>query len=197
MEMYKSEMMPHFPFVIIPPHVTAATLRHDKSFLFLAILVVASFHDMDTQERLGSKFKVMVSEKVLFGGDDCLQLEYLQGLLVVLAWYGFSISPRHCFPLTRSRNHYHGRSRFFTQYQQLAISLAVDMRLERKPIGNRPPSDQNKRNPLYDGTQHHAWGPEEMRAAAGIFYLSSTYVKFAKLIILRLTYEVYPSFWTR
>lgn len=85
-ELYKSDMMPHFPFIIIPPHVTAATLRHDKSFLFLAILSVACFHDLNVQDKLGHRFKYMVSDKVLLGGDDSLSLEYLQGLLIVLAW---------------------------------------------------------------------------------------------------------------
>jgi len=79
-------MMPHFPFIIIPPQDTAASLRHEKPFLFLAILSVASFHDLPVQEKLGNRFKVMVTEKVLYGGDDCLKLEYLQGLMIVLAW---------------------------------------------------------------------------------------------------------------
>jgi hypothetical protein len=85
-ELYKSDMMPHFPFVAIQPHTTSRVLRTEKPFLFLAILSVACFHDLNNQERLGNRFKYMVSEKVLLGGDDCLSLEYLQGLLIVLAW---------------------------------------------------------------------------------------------------------------
>jgi hypothetical protein len=85
-DMYKTDMMPHFPFVIVPPHVTGGELRHTKPFLFLAVVSVACFHDLNTQERLCHRFKYMVSEKVLLGGDDCLELEYLQGLLIVLAW---------------------------------------------------------------------------------------------------------------
>jgi hypothetical protein len=86
-EMYKTDMMPHFPFIILAPTVTGHDLRHAKPFLFLAIVSVACFHDLNTQERLCHRFKYMVSDKVLLGGDDCLQLEYLQGLLIVLAWY--------------------------------------------------------------------------------------------------------------
>lgn len=85
-ELYKSDMMPHFPFIVIAPHVTGTSLRREKPFLFLAILSVASFHDLATQDKLGNRFKYMVSEKVLLGGDDSLSLEYLQGLLIVLAW---------------------------------------------------------------------------------------------------------------
>lgn len=79
-------MMPHFPFIILAPHVTGRILRYDKPFLFLAILSVASFHDLTTQEKLGNRFKHMVSEKVLLGGDDAYSLEYVQGLLIALAW---------------------------------------------------------------------------------------------------------------
>ncbi|KAF2125590.1 hypothetical protein P153DRAFT_389738 [Dothidotthia symphoricarpi CBS 119687] len=157
-EMYKTDMMPHFPFVIIPPNLTGSDLRHTKSFLFLAILSVASFHDLGTQEKLCHRFKYMVSEKVLLGGDDCLQLEYLQGLLIVLAW-----------------NQYHGRSKYYSQYLQLAISIAVDMRLDRKPIRHK--SASNKRDPIAEKMGTPTWGPEEQRAAAGIFYISSTISK--------------------
>jgi hypothetical protein len=85
-DMYKTDMMPHFPFVIIPPHTTAADLRYTKPFLFLAIVSVACFHDLDTQDKLYHRFKYMVSDKVLYGGDECLDLQYLQGLLIALAW---------------------------------------------------------------------------------------------------------------
>jgi hypothetical protein len=85
-EVYKTDMMPHFPFVIIPPEVTGGDLRHTKPFLFLALVSVANFHDLDTQDKLCNRFKFMVSDKVLMGGDDCLKLEYIQGLLIVLAW---------------------------------------------------------------------------------------------------------------
>lgn len=86
-DLYRTEMMAHFPFIIITPNETGAQLRVEKPFLFLAILTVACFHDLPAQEQLGDRFKTMVTEKVLYGGDDCLKLEYLQGLLVVLAWY--------------------------------------------------------------------------------------------------------------
>jgi hypothetical protein len=86
-EMYKTEMMPHFPFVIVPPHVSAERLRTETPFMFLAMMTVANFHDLAAQEQLGNRFKDMVTDKVLYGGDDCLELEYLQGLLIILAWY--------------------------------------------------------------------------------------------------------------
>lgn len=85
-DMYKTDMMPHFPFVIISPLTTASDIRHAKPFLFLAIISVACYHDLETQDKLYHRFKYMVSEKVLYGGDTCLDLQYLQGLLIALAW---------------------------------------------------------------------------------------------------------------
>lgn len=160
-EVYKTDMMPHFPFVIVPPQVVGSELRHSKPFLFLAIVSVACFHDLNTQDKLCNRFKFMVSDKVLLGGDDCLKLEYIQGLLIVLAW-----------------NQYHGRSKYYSQYLQLAISLAVDMRLDRKPIRPKPTNAGNKRNPVSEKPGlTNAWGAEEQRAAAGLFYISSTVSK--------------------
>ncbi|CAO2647335.1 Nn.00g082570.m01.CDS01 [Neocucurbitaria sp. VM-36] len=159
-QVYKTDMMPHFPFVILAPRTTAGELRYTRSFLFLAILSVACFHDLNIQNKLCHCFKYMVSEKVLLGGDDCLQLEYLQGLLIVLAW-----------------NQYHGRSKYYSQYLQLAISIAVDMRLDRKPIHPKPSNAGSKRDPIAEKVGTQTWGPEEQRAAAGIFYITSTISK--------------------
>lgn len=73
------------------------------------------------------------------------------------------------------RNQYHGRSKYYTQYLQLAISLAVDMRLDRKPMIQVPKRYEDKRDPLVAGSPGtQTWGPEEQRASAGIFYISST-----------------------
>lgn len=171
-EVYKSDMMPHFPFIILPAHITGTSLRHERPFLFLAIISVASYHDLIIQEKLGHRFKYMVSEKVLLGGDDSLSLEYLQGLLIVLAW-----------------NQYHGRSKYYSQYLQLAISIAVDMRLDRKPIRNKPTNPGSKRDPIAGNVGTQTWGPEEQRAAAGIFYISST---ISKLLDKMNTFQCTP-----
>lgn len=84
---FKTEMMPHFPFVIVPQQDTGQKLRHEKPMLFLAILLVASYHDLNAQIKLGDRFKQVAVEKVLHGADACLELEYLQALMIVVAWY--------------------------------------------------------------------------------------------------------------
>jgi hypothetical protein len=66
----------------------------------------------------------------------------------------------------------------------LAISIAVDMRLDRKPIRSKPINYTNKRDPLVAGSPGtQSWGAEEQRAAAGIFYLSSTYATLPMLLL--------------
>jgi hypothetical protein len=71
------------------------------------------------------------------------------------------------------RNHYHKGSTYYSQYLQLAISIAVDMRLDRKSIRAKPANPGSKRNPLWEQPTPK-WIAEEQRAAAGLFYLSST-----------------------
>ncbi|KAJ8113430.1 hypothetical protein OPT61_g4427 [Boeremia exigua] len=152
LEMYKTDMMPHFPFVIIPPHTTAGDIRRGKPFLFLAIISVACYHDLQTQDKLYHRFKYMVSDKVLYGGDECLDLQYLQGLLVALAW-----------------NQFHGRSKNYSQYLQLAISIAVDLRLDRKPIHQKS-NEGSKRDPIARDMYRGEGNTDSaaQRAAAGL-----------------------------
>lgn len=75
------------------------------------------------------------------------------------------------------RNQFHGRSKNYSQYLQLAISIAVDLRLDRKPIHQKP-NEGSKRDPIakpnYVGEGNS--GSAEQRAAAGIFYIASTCV---------------------
>jgi hypothetical protein len=49
------------------------------------------------------------------------------------------------------------------------------MRLDRKPLRPKPTNAGSARNPVTDkpGMLTVAWGPEEQRAAAGLFYIAS------------------------
>lgn len=170
-ELYRSDMMPHFPFFILPAHINGRLLRYDKPFLFLSILTVACYHDPATQEKLGNQFKSMVSDKILLGGDDSLSMEHLQGMMIALAW-----------------NNYHNRSRYYSQYLHLMISIAVDMRLDRKVLRPKPSKPESKREPLHNVPQN--WGSEEQRAVAGVFYLSST---ISRLLDKMNTFSCTPS----
>ncbi|KAL1616941.1 hypothetical protein SLS54_008146 [Diplodia seriata] len=105
---FKTRLTPHFPFVVLPAHVSVAQLRYEKPFLFLAVLAAASFDDMPVQRQLGHLLKQAVNERILASGT--LTFEVLQGLLVYLAW-----------------SHYHTRPRLYSQYLQLAVSIVIDL----------------------------------------------------------------------
>jgi hypothetical protein len=89
----------------------------------------------------------------------------------------FLSSLHHYTATDDDRNQYHGRSKYYSQYLQLAISIAVDMRLDRKAVHQKSADAGTKRNPVSEKTGLQTWGAEEQRVAAGIFYISSTWVQ--------------------
>ncbi|RYP83023.1 hypothetical protein DL769_001492 [Monosporascus sp. CRB-8-3] len=154
---YKSTLTTHFPFVVIPPQLSAESLRQEKPFLFVAVLASASFHDMPLQRNLGNVVKQIISERMVRG--DTVSFEFLQGILVFLAW-----------------SHYQQKPRRYSQYLQLAISIVSDLRLDRKPVANWETHVGSCRDPSALRSAPPDWGADEKRALAGCFYLSSTQV---------------------
>jgi hypothetical protein len=87
LELFKSILTPHFPFVVISPQVSAVHLRHEKPFLFLAIMASTSYDNMPLQRSLGAEVKIAVASRVILNGE--VSFDLLQGLLVFLAWYAY------------------------------------------------------------------------------------------------------------
>ena len=85
LNIYKTSMVYHFPFVVVAPLTTVEDLRTEKPFLLLAILTASSFDDMPLQRALGKELKHVVSSRMILGGQ--VSFDLLQGLLVHLAWY--------------------------------------------------------------------------------------------------------------
>ncbi|KAH8803667.1 hypothetical protein F5884DRAFT_806152 [Xylogone sp. PMI_703] len=155
---FKQTFTSHFPFVIIPPEMTAEEMRQSRPFLFLAVLTVSSHKDPPLQKRLCDELRRTVSAKMIIGSEGSFDM--LQGLLVYLAWY-----------------HYHPKPPHYSQFLQLAISLVVDMNLDqapqrtswKTPITKLPESSTNTmQKPELSRTK------DESRALAGCYYLSST-----------------------
>jgi hypothetical protein len=88
LESFKSILTPHFPFVVISPQVSAVHLRHEKPFLFLAIMASTSYDNMPLQRSLGAEVKIAVASRVILNGE--VSFDLLQGLLVFLAWYAYT-----------------------------------------------------------------------------------------------------------
>ncbi|KAJ5373413.1 hypothetical protein N7517_005419 [Penicillium concentricum] len=172
---FKTKLTPHFPFVVVPPDVSVEQLRQEKPFLCLAILASASYENMPLQRALGDEVKKVVASRMVIGGE--ISFELLQGLLVFLAW-----------------SHYHSRPHRYTQFLQLAISLMIDLRLDR------PPQTRTWKTELRFGLQYNlqnqtfsrpSWGSNEQRAVLGCYYLSSSIAMLVqkKSTILRYPYQ--------
>ncbi|KXG52499.1 uncharacterized protein PGRI_087830 [Penicillium griseofulvum] len=172
---FKTKMTPHFPFVVVPPDVSIKELRQEKPFLCLAILASASFENMSLQRALGDEVKKVVASRMVIGG--AISFELLQGLLVFLAW-----------------SHYHSRPHRYTQFIQLAVSLMIDLRLDR------PPQTRSWKTELRFGLQYNlqnqpfnrpSWGSDEHRAVLGWYYLASSIAILVqkKSTILRFPYQ--------
>ncbi|KAJ5163258.1 uncharacterized protein N7500_005088 [Penicillium coprophilum] len=162
LEAFRTVMTPHFPFVIIPPDVSVNHLRQDRPFLFLAIIATASFENMPLQRSLGAEVKKAVSSRMILNGE--VSFDLLQGLLVFLAW-----------------SHYHTKPHRYTQYLQLAISLIIELRLDRAPhtktwkTGLKFRADEPGNQ---DTSERASWSNDEKRAVIGCYYLSSSVATF-------------------
>ncbi|OOG00510.1 hypothetical protein ASPCADRAFT_125531 [Aspergillus carbonarius ITEM 5010] len=150
---FRATLMPHCPFVVISPQISAEGLRRDKPFLFLAILTAALYDNMPLQRTLEKEVKKMISDCMIFDGP--VSFEILQGLLVHLAW---------C--------QYHSRPRRFSQYLHLALSIITDLQLDRAPEYRFWRTRVN----FDSGRQRESisWGQDERRAVIGYFYFSSS-----------------------
>ena len=83
-DIYKTDMILHFPFVVISPQVQASDLRQQKPFLFLAVLASAAYSNMPLQRLLGKEMKKVIASRMVMNGE--VSFELLQGMLVFLAW---------------------------------------------------------------------------------------------------------------
>ncbi|KAJ5242080.1 uncharacterized protein N7469_000407 [Penicillium citrinum] len=157
-DIYKTDMILHFPFVVISPQVQASDLRQQKPFLFLAVLASAAYSNMPLQRLLGKEMKKVIASRMVMNGE--VSFELLQGMLVFLAW-----------------SHYHSRPYRYTQFLQLAIGLMVELRLDRPPQTKtwKTAIKFNKEYALDDDKYSRPyWGLDEQRAVVGCYYLSST-----------------------
>ncbi|RMJ16599.1 hypothetical protein CDV36_003718 [Fusarium kuroshium] len=149
LEYFRSRMTPYFPFVVFPKDISVSITNSYRPCACLAALAAASHADTNRQKALGDLFNQVVAAKMISGKFNDLDL--LHGLLIHLAWA-----------------HYQPRPKRYTQHLHLATSIISDMRLDRP-----------RRPELWDvggGKDRNEpdWGPPEMRALAGAYYLSST-----------------------
>ncbi|KAH7348525.1 hypothetical protein BKA65DRAFT_398517, partial [Rhexocercosporidium sp. MPI-PUGE-AT-0058] len=110
-----------FPFVKIAPEATVPSLSRTSPFLLLAILTSASIQDPLLHHQINHEFRRVLSSQVLLQGQR--SLDFLQGLLVYIAWYPAHVNPRDTTSF---------------MYMNLAISLLIDLGLDQEtPSANK------------------------------------------------------------
>ncbi|RAL08919.1 uncharacterized protein BO97DRAFT_472823 [Aspergillus homomorphus CBS 101889] len=105
----------YFPFVEVPEALSAASMAKSRPFLFFAILVVSAVRRPLLQRKLDEKFRRVLSERIVLHGEK--SLDYVQGLLVYLAWY-----PMHIRPMNNQ----------MWQYLQILTGMISDLKLDHK-----------------------------------------------------------------
>ncbi|AEO64372.1 uncharacterized protein THITE_2061081 [Thermothielavioides terrestris NRRL 8126] len=108
---FRSQMLPCFPFLTLPPSLTGSQLRDDRPILFQAILTVTTFSAQRRLPRI-EELKQLVFNSALMSSQSSMDL--LLGLLTYIAW---------------STDAFLGRAGLLSRLMVLAISLVYDLRL--------------------------------------------------------------------
>lgn len=183
LEIFTKQMLPLFPFLMIPSHVTAEELRREKPFLFLNISLVACL-ESPRQKEIVKTIQQYVADHIVTRGEHSLDL--LQGLLVNVVWY---TPVRRCQVLTGSADGHEdmlkaepepqhaGRSSaqldaFVHLLVAQSLSLGLNQDLAYQKNLNYPLTyiftKENSR-----GSDHPVRTLEERRAYLGCYYLTT------------------------
>lgn len=153
LNIYRNELQPMHPFVIIPSHLTAATLKSGRPFLMSAIRMVTSFRSLRSMRAQMYYLMRHIADHMLIRSERSLDL--LLGILVIAGWYQY-----HCFMHAQLNN-----------LISLAVTLTGELGLRRSPCVQertnlmvvKPFKPEKRTN-------------EERRALVGVWFLSSSCV---------------------
>ncbi|XP_044719829.1 tRNA processing endoribonuclease [Hirsutella rhossiliensis] len=151
LDLYRNEMQPVYPFVIVPPTCSAASLHSSRPFLMSAIRMVASFRSLRSMRAQMCHLMSHISDHVLMRSERSLDL--VQGIIVMLGWYQY-----HCFMHAQMNN-----------LIMLAMSLVAELGLNRPPVLREQASLMEPRPVEPPGRVN-----EERRALAAVWFVSST-----------------------
>ncbi|KAG6013669.1 hypothetical protein E4U54_006466 [Claviceps lovelessii] len=165
LELFRTQMQPVFPFVIIPPSVSAFELHASKPFLMSAIRMVTSFRSFRSMSAQLCKLMSHIADHVLL--RSARSLELLQGILVMIGWHQY-----HCLMHAQMNN-----------LLALAMSMVADLGLNYPPgireqarlMVARPDEPPGRTN-------------EERRALLGVWFLTcNVSVSFNRIESLTFT----------
>lgn len=155
------QMCSFFPFVIIDEDATIGQLIHSQPYTLHAALVVSSGDNKDLQVILEKGFREQLLRAVMVDGEKSIDL--LQALVLYLAWYHFFYIPM---------------KQQFYQILQLAISMCIDMKLDRPPeratarkMGLEP--NHEGHDLLGDASSEHYYSKSARRAFLGCYCIST------------------------
>ncbi|EXJ70391.1 uncharacterized protein A1O5_06459 [Cladophialophora psammophila CBS 110553] len=154
------KMCAYFPFVPIPEKVSIEELAATQPFTLHAILMVSSDENKDLQRMLEKSFRDQILRTVMIDGERSIDL--LMALIVYLAWYHFFYIPI---------------KQQFYQTLQIAISICVDLKLDRPPETATLSTLQRGRSledPLLpDATSDQFYSRSARRAYVGCYCLAT------------------------
>jgi hypothetical protein len=150
LNVFRAELSPLYPFVVVPATVTATHLQSTRPFLMSAIRMVASFRSLKSMRAQMYQIMDHIADHMLVRSERSLDL--LLGIIVILGWYQY-----HCFMHAQLNN-----------LIGLATTLLGDLDLGRGPkqdktsiLGINDPSVKVRTN-------------EEKRALLGVWFMSSS-----------------------
>jgi hypothetical protein len=91
LDVFRRDLMPQFPFVVIAPWVTFDELRAKKPFFCLVAMMVACRHDVARQGAIAKAIREIIGDRMLINSERSLDL--LQGMVIYLAWYHHALHP--------------------------------------------------------------------------------------------------------
>lgn len=87
LEIFRQELMPHFPFVTVPQATNANILNGQRPFLMSAIRLVAGLKRRRSSRRQMAQIMNQLASQMLLRAECSVDL--LAGVVLVLGWYHF------------------------------------------------------------------------------------------------------------
>ncbi|KAI1464424.1 uncharacterized protein F4812DRAFT_211542 [Daldinia caldariorum] len=151
LSIFVDELVPNYPFVILPPGFTASELAVKYPFLFTTVRMIASYRNLSSLRSQNYFIMRHISEQMLMRSER--SLEILQSILLVVGYYHY-----HCIMHAQLNN-----------LIALANSLVADLGI------NKPPEVQDKTKKILISTPDPPKGRanDERRAVCGVWYMTS------------------------
>jgi hypothetical protein len=151
---YRQQLTPQFPFVVIPPGLTAKEVATSRPFLMQVIRMAASVRDLRSMRAQSCAVLKHISDAMLARSERSMDL--LQGILVFLGFY-------HNLCLSHAH---------FNSLAHLAVGLVGDLDLSICPTSKMKERYHRFAMAPVSG-QKRPRTNDERRALLGVWYMST------------------------